>query len=126
MPGLAILGHGAEVIRFEGDTVSLSILGRRDFFRRVSITQLVDGEFDDEVIRAPYIEFVLRIDLQCAQIVGYENPIVSQSFYRIDSEQPWARTDQLVSAFADAFLNELLAAGSTFSRIQIRLKRDDG
>lgn len=126
IPNLAILTHGAEVSRFEGDAVSLAILGRCDFFRRVSITQLEQGEFDNELIRAPYVEFVLRVDLQCAQIVSYENPIVSQFFYRIETEQPWARSERLVCALTNAFLNELLAAESTFCKSQLHRLHKDG
>lgn len=62
----------------------------------------------DGLVPVPCVEFVLLIDLQCAQVVSYENHAITHSLYLVSSEDPKERTERLVAALVNSFLAELI------------------
>jgi len=107
LPDLQSLTGKTEAKPWGGGLISVEVLGRRDFFRRISVTQWQEDEVDG-LVPVPCVEFVLLIDLQCAQVVSYENHAVTHSLYLVSSEDPKERTERLVAALVNSFLAELI------------------
>lgn len=116
VPALPSLNQHQVAIDVNDDTLTLSVIGKRDDFRRLRLERLNEDEHGD-FLPAPCIEIIARVDLKCAQVVTYEDAFIFSRVFRSGSDNPCARADRLISRFLHSFLDEILSEGCSLRPI---------
>lgn len=84
----------------------MEVTGRRGDFRRLELTRLEDDEFGD-LVPAPWLEVVLSIEQQCAQVVQYQHALLYPRAFRAGQAEPQDNQPRIVLALAGEFLETL-------------------